>query len=105
MPLSTVPVIDLETFLKGSPESKSRVARKIGDACRDVGFFYITSHGIPQNVRRGGRDICEVHSVNSQGFFTQTIRRLSNLTHGLVVSWAFISFRTRRVCSSGLQWE
>ncbi len=50
MPLSTVPVIDLETFLKGSPESKSRVARKIGDACRDVGFFYITSHGVPQNL-------------------------------------------------------
>ena len=38
MQSSIVPVIDLEEFLNGSPESKSRVAREIGEACREVGF-------------------------------------------------------------------
>jgi isopenicillin N synthase-like dioxygenase len=46
VPLGQIPVIDFAAFLKGSPDERRAVARKIGEACRNIGFFYLTGHGI-----------------------------------------------------------
>ena len=40
-----IPAIDLSGFLDGT--DKRGVADRIGVACRDIGFFYVTGHGIP----------------------------------------------------------
>jgi len=50
VPLDQIPVIDFTTFLKGSPDERRAVARKIGKACRNIGFFYLTGHGIPREA-------------------------------------------------------
>lgn len=40
----TLPVIDVSPLIKRSGEEE--VAVKIGDACRDRGFFYVVGHGV-----------------------------------------------------------
>ncbi len=49
----TIPVIDIGGLLDRGIASADgdEAARQIGDACRDVGFFYIQNHGIPSDHR------------------------------------------------------
>lgn len=42
-----IPVIDLAGSFSDSPEQRKAVAWEIHKACRDVGFFYIRNHGVP----------------------------------------------------------
>lgn len=42
-----VPVIDLHPALHGGADERRRIARVIDTACREIGFFAITGHGIP----------------------------------------------------------
>ncbi|MED3724848.1 4-hydroxy-tetrahydrodipicolinate synthase [Priestia filamentosa] len=45
---SEIPMIDIEALVDGSdPEG---VARTIGKACEEVGFFYVKNHGVPQDL-------------------------------------------------------
>ena len=41
-----IPVIDLAPAHHGSADDRRRVARAIDDACREIGFFAITGHGV-----------------------------------------------------------
>ena len=53
LPLDQVPVIDFGPFLSGGVEARREVARKVGHACRHIGFFYVVNHGIaPELVER-----------------------------------------------------
>src|SRR5262245_4885496 len=47
LPLEQIPVIDFGPFLKGGPVERKAVARQIGEACRNIGFFYLVNHGVP----------------------------------------------------------
>jgi isopenicillin N synthase-like dioxygenase len=48
--VTEIPVIDIGPFLRGTPADRADVARKIGDACRNIGFFYIINHGVPASL-------------------------------------------------------
>jgi isopenicillin N synthase-like dioxygenase len=48
-----IPVIDISGLVAGDPDGLHRAAREIGAAARDVGFFAIAGHGIPDSVRAG----------------------------------------------------
>ncbi|CAG8696592.1 9356_t:CDS:10 [Acaulospora morrowiae] len=58
MPSSlTLPIIDISAFTtspknndKIRRELKIKTAQKIHEACRDVGFFYLTGHNVPQEI-------------------------------------------------------
>ena len=50
--LSAVPVIDLEGGPASSAEAQHRIAHEIRDACRNIGFFYIVNHGVPDQLVR-----------------------------------------------------
>jgi isopenicillin N synthase-like dioxygenase len=52
-----VPVIDIAPFLSGSDTGKHRVARELGIACEDVGFFLITGHGVPEALVEETMDV------------------------------------------------
>ena len=45
-----IPLIDFGPFLHGNDEDRQRVSSKIGDACRNVGFFYLSNHGISSEL-------------------------------------------------------
>ncbi|CAI2173753.1 20263_t:CDS:2, partial [Funneliformis geosporum] len=47
-----LPVIDLSAFTTNlnSQVAKLETARQIHEACRDVGFFYLTGHNVPQDI-------------------------------------------------------
>jgi isopenicillin N synthase-like dioxygenase len=49
--MSSIPVINVAPLINGSQAQAQDVAKALGDACRDVGFFYITGHGIPPSLR------------------------------------------------------
>ena len=61
--MSTIPVIDIAPLVTGSPEQAQAVATALGQACREVGFFYVTGHGIPPTLRARVFD-------NSAAFFS-----------------------------------
>lgn len=46
----TIPVIDLSGLRTGTAADLAAIAAEVGAACRDVGFFYITGHGVPQTL-------------------------------------------------------
>ena len=45
-----VPLVDFGRFRRGGPEARRAVAREIGAACHDIGFFYVAGHGVPPEV-------------------------------------------------------
>lgn len=47
-----IPVIDLEGGAT-SAAARARLARQIHQACRDIGFFYVAGHGVPEPLLRG----------------------------------------------------
>ena len=47
-PVAEIPVIDIAPlFLRQEGAARTRVAREIGHACRELGFFYVRGHRIP----------------------------------------------------------
>ena len=44
--MNAIPVIDIAPLVSGAPAQAQAVAKALGSACRDVGFFYVTGHGI-----------------------------------------------------------
>jgi isopenicillin N synthase-like dioxygenase len=42
----TIPVVDLNDYLKGSQGSKEAFVAKMGDALKDIGFFALQNHGV-----------------------------------------------------------
>jgi len=48
MDFESIPLVDFSGMIDGTAESKRRVAAAIRDACTNVGFFYLSNHGVPQ---------------------------------------------------------
>jgi len=44
---ASIPIVDVSPLLDGTPGGEAAVAQSVGRACRDIGFFYVTGHGIP----------------------------------------------------------
>ena len=47
-----IPLIDLTPAFSGDPSSRRTVARQIGDACTEIGFFTVRGHGVPDALVR-----------------------------------------------------
>ncbi len=58
-----IPIVDVSGLVSGT-EERYEVAAKIGQACRDYGFFYIIGHGVDENLQQ------QLEKV-SQQFFAQ----------------------------------
>jgi isopenicillin N synthase-like dioxygenase len=43
-----IPVIDFGPLFAGEPGALARVAREVGYACENIGFFYALNHGVPE---------------------------------------------------------
>ena len=71
-----VPVIDVAALGGGLGERK-RVARRIGDACRAHGFFYVTGHGVDRALMQRLEEL-------SRAFFARDLvsKRRIAMAHG-----------------------
>lgn len=47
---STIPVIDIGGLQSEALSDRQAVARAMGEACSGIGFFYITNHGIAEDL-------------------------------------------------------
>jgi len=45
-----IPVIDLEPYLAGRPNAAAATAAELGHALREVGFFVVVNHRVPQTL-------------------------------------------------------
>jgi isopenicillin N synthase-like dioxygenase len=63
---SRIPIIDIAPLVRGSGE-RHAVAAKMGEACRDFGFFYIVGHGVDENLQQRLEQV-------SQHFFAQDLK-------------------------------
>jgi isopenicillin N synthase-like dioxygenase len=49
-PLSHIPVVDFTGVRTGDPGALERAGREIHAACTQIGFFYLSNHGVPQAI-------------------------------------------------------
>jgi isopenicillin N synthase-like dioxygenase len=61
-----IPIVDISAIRAGT-EDRIAVARQIGQACRDFGFFYIVEHGVDEGIRKRLEEI-------SRRFFAQDLQ-------------------------------
>jgi isopenicillin N synthase-like dioxygenase len=48
--VTALPMIDMSPLMdRSDPAARARVGRDIRDACINIGFFYITGHGVPRS--------------------------------------------------------
>jgi len=64
--LDYVPLIDIAPFRLGDADDRRRVAAEIDRACREIGFFIITAHGLAD------ADLDVMRSI-TRGFFGQPL--------------------------------
>ncbi len=55
----SIPIINLSSFFDGKEKLKKDIAYKLDIACRDIGFFGITGHGVDEKVMSRARRISE----------------------------------------------
>ncbi len=46
--MTVIPIIDVSDLSSGDASSSAHVVAEIGAACREVGFFYVAGHPVPQ---------------------------------------------------------
>ena len=62
---SHIPIIDVSELVAGRP-SRRAVAERLGEACRESGFFYVVGHGVDEALQDRLRNL-------SREFFAQDL--------------------------------
>ncbi|SMF83599.1 isopenicillin N synthase family dioxygenase [Pseudobacteriovorax antillogorgiicola] len=72
---NTIPVIDLNDYLSDDKNKKQKFVDNVGAALKDVGFFALTNHGLPQDL------VSEAYSISEKFFKLDeaTKRKYENL--------------------------
>jgi isopenicillin N synthase-like dioxygenase len=45
--MTALPIIDMATYRAGAPDAKARLVEEIATRSRELGFFYLINHGVP----------------------------------------------------------
>ncbi len=48
--MPSVPILDLQPFLTGTPQGKTSVAQHVAQACTEIGFFVVVGHGVSNQL-------------------------------------------------------
>lgn len=64
-----IPVLDLSGLTAGDPEAVPRLGRELQTALEDVGFFFVTNHGVPwEMVESIYREAKRLHALPGERF-------------------------------------
>src|SRR5687767_4304726 len=65
---SNVPIVDVSELVAGTPGQAaiSAIAERLGQACRESGFFYVVGHGVDEGLQVRLREL-------SREFFAQDV--------------------------------
>lgn len=63
----SLPIIDISPFLSttSSETAQNKTAQALYAACHDVGFFYLTGHGIPEKTQQAVLDAAREFFLNA----------------------------------------
>lgn len=63
----SLPIIDISPFLSPSSSegTRNKTAQALYTACHDVGFFYLTGHGIPEKTQQAVLDAAREFFLNA----------------------------------------
>lgn len=63
----SLPIIDISPFLShtSSESAKNETAQALYAACHEVGFFYLTGHGIPEKTQQAVLDAAREFFLNA----------------------------------------
>jgi isopenicillin N synthase-like dioxygenase len=78
-----IPVIDLGPYLAGRPGALAATAAQLGRALRDVGFFVIVNHGVPQEVI--DRTFAEARRFHAQPMDAKLALRMNEHNNGYMM--------------------
>ncbi len=94
MTLMQVPVIDIAPFRDGDAAGKAKVARQVGQACRDIGFLIISGHGIDQAL------IERTDAVSRKFFDLPLEDKMAVVRPAMDVTRGYIPMETEAVAAS-----
>ena len=63
-----LPIIDVSALFTNNEEEFDKLAEKLHKACKEVGFFYISNHNVPEELQSN------LHQL-SQQFFSQPVEK------------------------------
>ncbi len=66
--MSALPIIDISPIQNGNPEEIQAVADQLGQAAREIGFFYVENHGIPLGAIEDAYQMAEMFFGQSDAF-------------------------------------
>jgi isopenicillin N synthase-like dioxygenase len=55
----SIPVVDLQAFLQGTPSQRDTFVADLGDALQDIGFVSLVGHGVDSDLIRRAYDMAE----------------------------------------------
>src|SRR6266850_1952523 len=61
-----IPIVNISGLISGTEDGREAASR-IGQACRDCGFFYVIDHGVDEHLQRRLEEV-------SQQFFAQDLQ-------------------------------
>ena len=70
-----IPLIDFGPFINGNDEDRQKVSSEIGEACRNVGFFYLLNHGVLSSLTK------RVYQ-QAERYFSQSLKQKMKLYIG-----------------------
>jgi isopenicillin N synthase-like dioxygenase len=82
----SIPVVDLDQFVKGSEADKQAFVQQLGKAYEDVGFVAVKNHGIPDKL------IAELYEYVQQFFSLPLEKKLDYEIPGLAGQRGYTSF-------------
>ena len=59
-----IPVLDLGPYRRGEPGAAARLGAELRHACENVGFYFVTDHGVPDDlIRRAFAEAARFHAL------------------------------------------